>query len=86
MPTAMATWSASAFPHHREMDREELLLRRVDANTYHQVQDLDVACEGDCVVVTGRSRTYYVKQLATQAVLTAAPDVRIANEIVVVAG
>jgi hypothetical protein len=68
------------------MDRDEALLRQIDAKTYHQVQDLVVASEGDCVVVTGRSRTYYVKQLATQAVLSAAPDIKFANEIVVVAG
>jgi len=68
------------------MDRDEALLRQIDAKTYRQVQDLVVASDGDCVVVTGRSRTYYVKQLATHAVLSAAPDDRIANEIVVVAG
>ena len=86
MPTAPALRRAGVPSQTHRMDRDEVLLQQIDAKTYHQVQDLDVACEGDCVVVTGRSRTYYVKQLATQALQSSSPDIRIANEIVVVAG
>lgn len=85
MATAPAMRSAGV-SHQHQMERQELLLRRVDAGTYRQIQDLDVACVGNRVVVTGRSRTFYVKQLATQAVFTAAPGVKIANEIDVVSG
>ena len=80
MPTAPALRRAGV-SHAYQMDRNETLLRQIDAKTHHQILDLDVATDGDSVIVTGRSRTYYVKQLATQAVLTSADEVNVVNDI-----
>lgn len=83
MHAAPALRRAGVTSHSHQLDRDETLARRIDAKTYHQILDLDVASEGDSVVVKGRSRTYYVKQLATQAVASTDPQARIINEIVV---
>ena len=67
------------------MDREKALFRHINAETHRQVKDLEIECMADRVIVTGRSRSYYVKQMATQAVFAAAPGAKLDNEIVVVA-
>lgn len=85
MPSAPAIRRAGARRNHSEMDRENALFHRIDAETYRQVKDLEIECSDDRVIVTGCSRSYYVKQLATQAVFSAAPGVKLDNEIVVVA-
>ena len=59
------------------------LFRRVQSQTARQVQDLRIDYDGSQVTVTGRSRTYYIKQLVTQAILDAVPAIRLANEIAV---
>ncbi len=57
------------------------LHRLVNCQTQLQVSDLAIRqCDG-MLVVTGRSPTYYVKQLVTQAILGRFPSVRLANEI-----
>lgn len=86
MTQALAVRRADTPHESRECERKIHLARRVNATTYHQIQNLEVECEADRVVLTGRSRTYYMKQLATQAILTAAPEAKLHNEIVVVAG
>ncbi len=63
---------------------EVKLTSHVQELTNRQIRDLQICCRGNQVIVTGISRTYYVKQLATQAVLTALPQVQLANEITVV--
>ena len=65
----------------RQRRPKEDLLRRIVSKTHYQVRDLDVDCDGGCVTVTGSSRTYYVKQLVTQAVLDGDPHIRLENEI-----
>ena len=60
------------------------LVRVVDRQTQRQVEGLAIQLRGGELVVTGRSRTYYVKQLVTQALQKSAPSVRFANEICVV--
>ena len=59
----------------------EDLVREIDSRTNRQVRDLDIACIGSRLRVTGRSGSYYVKQLVTQAVLTAAPSLSLDNAI-----
>lgn len=45
------------------------------------VKDLQVElCNGE-LTLTGRCRTYYIKQVAQQAAMAAAPDWRVLNEI-----
>jgi len=65
---------------------QEELACCVESKTYRQIQDLKIDCHGSSVKVTGRSRTYYLKQLATQAILTTAPAAKLENAIRVCAG
>ncbi len=60
--------------------REELV-REIESRTSRQVRDLEIACLGSRIRVTGRSGSYYVKQLVTHAVSTAAPHVPLENAI-----
>ena len=62
--------------------REELI-RCVESKTYQQIEDLDIQCRGSRVRVSGRSSTYYVKQLVTHAILTSIPAAKLENDICV---
>jgi hypothetical protein len=55
----------------------------VNRETQQQVQDLSIRHRDGGLIVTGLSRTYYVKQLVTQAILVSVPAVRLVNEICV---
>ncbi len=55
----------------------------VNRETQLQVQDLSIRHRDGGLIVTGRSRTYYAKQLVTQAILVSVPAVRLLNEICV---
>jgi hypothetical protein len=57
------------------------LTRRIDNKTFRQVRDLNVVHDAGRVVLRGRSESYYVKQLATHAVLDLMPGVAIDNSI-----
>jgi hypothetical protein len=65
---------------------EEVLLRQVESSTQRRVQDLRIRRNGPRVEVTGRSRTYYAKQLVTQAILNSIPTIELDNEITVCSG
>jgi hypothetical protein len=57
------------------------LIRFVHRQTLQQVRDLAIHQREGRLVVTGRSATYYAKQLVTQAILSAAPAAQLVNEI-----
>jgi hypothetical protein len=57
------------------------LIRFVHRQTQQQIRELAIHHRDGRIVVTGRADTYYAKQLVTQAILTAAPAVRLFNEI-----
>jgi hypothetical protein len=57
------------------------LIDFVHRETQQQVRDLVIRRRDDGLVVTGRSTTYYVKQLVTQAILVSIPAVRLLNDI-----
>ena len=57
------------------------LIEQVQTLTHFQVRDLEVTCYGQGVRVTGVSQTYYVKQLATQAVLEELSSETLTNAI-----
>jgi hypothetical protein len=59
------------------------LIDFVNRETQQQVRDLSIRQRDGGLIVTGRSRTYYVKQLVTQAILVSIPAVRLMNEICV---
>ena len=61
----------------------EDLRRRVDACTYRQIRNLSINLRGELVTITGSSNSYYIKQLATGAILSAMPAVSLQNEILV---
>lgn len=61
----------------------EQLVRTIEARTGRQVRNLQVHCRGRSVRVTGLSRSYYVKQLVTHAILSAVPLAVLENDITV---
>lgn len=63
---------------------ESELTRRIDTLTFRQVRDLNIAQKADRVVLHGCAKSYYVKQLATHAVLDLIPGVSVENSISVV--
>jgi len=66
------------------LDQESELTRRIDTLTYRQIKDLQVLHNAGRVTVIGRSRNYYTKQLASQAVLDLIPGAVVQNAIDVV--
>ena len=62
--------------------RDELI-RRVNLSTYRQVENLEIDFHGARVRVSGRSQTYYVKQLVTQAILSSIPSAELENNVLV---
>ena len=66
-----------------ELTVEQELERSVEARTYRQIRELQVICYGKQVRVHGLSNTYYLKQLATQAIRALAPDADVDNLIAV---
>ncbi len=60
------------------------LIGQIRNATNRQVSQLDVHLVSDGVAVTGVSRSYYVKQLVTKAVLDSLPGICLRNEIQVV--
>lgn len=79
----MALYGTAALAERHLSPAAEDLLRLVDARTQWQIHDLDIDCEGSRVIVTGRCRTWYLKQLVTHAVRSAEPEADLWNEIVV---
>ncbi|MES2792677.1 MAG: hypothetical protein V4719_23900 [Planctomycetota bacterium] len=63
---------------------ENELARRIDTLTFRQVRDLNISQNADRVILHGRVKSYYVKQLATHAVLELIPGAAIENSISVV--
>ena len=53
----------------------------VQLRTNGMIRDLSVDFVGGAIVLTGRTATYYNKQLATHAVLSTVQDVVLTNDI-----
>ena len=56
----------------------------VARKTFSSVQSLKVSTEHDCVTLNGLCESYYIKQLAQQAVLDMTSDEEIVNNIDVI--
>ena len=69
----------NAFAPDRTQELE--LTSRIESQTFRQVQDLRVRFDANRIVLDGRSASYYVKQLATHAVLNLMPGAAIENRI-----
>ena len=57
--------------------------RRVLQRTHRSIQDLTVDMVDESIVISGRTNTFYVKQLATQAAQEVIADGSLSNEITV---
>lgn len=57
------------------------LTHQINAKTYRQVANLNVVRQEERIIVRGQSQSYYVKQLATHAVLDLFPNMNIENAI-----
>jgi len=79
-------------PNEIKPIQEDLLLneyaskvtRIITKNTYAGVQSLKVVLEPHRVTLTGFCESYYIKQLAQQAIMDVVIDVEIVNDIVVI--
>jgi hypothetical protein len=81
---ALANFPVSVSEFHAPIRNQDLeLTHRIDAKTFRQVQDLHVVRNENRIVLRGHSQSYYVKQLATHAVLNLFPGVVIENAIAV---
>lgn len=60
---------------------EEIIERRIQTMTFHQVRNLRIVRTDEKVIVIGQCSTYYVKQLVTQAVIDLLPEVNLCNEL-----
>lgn len=67
----------AAFPCVAELERT------VQTRTDRRVKDLRISAQNGNVTVTGRSATYYVKQLVTHAIFAVAPNAKLDNRIIV---
>jgi hypothetical protein len=65
-------------PRHRI---EELVEREVRQRTSGRIRGLQVRVVNGQVVITGRTSTYYAKQLVTHAALEAAEELGVCNEV-----
>ena len=77
----MLLFGSTAVLESETLARREDLLECVRARTQGLVEDLDVDCQGDLVVVTGGCNSPAVKQLVTRAIRAAEPHIRLQNEI-----
>lgn len=87
--------SAVAVPSHAVRSRshsrcqevgpcpEAELRRCIEDKTYRQIRGLEVELRGDGVTVSGTSHSYYLKQLVTQAVRAAFPELKLRNLVTV---
>ena len=94
MQTAVRRKKKPKHHHRNEIKhlRDDLLLSEyaskmmniVAANTYAGVQSLKVDLKSSHITLTGFCESYYVKQLAQQAIMDMVIDMEIVNEIVVI--
>jgi hypothetical protein len=80
MPTATLT---ATLPGREDSSNLSELVRFVHSQTQQQVSNLSIHHREGRLVVTGQSRTYYIKQLVTQAILMSLPAVHLVNDICV---
>lgn len=59
----------------------ECIERAIQTRTGGRVQDLRIKVEERSVVVSGKTSSYYNKQLVTQAVRCANPEMAVKNDV-----
>ena len=60
------------------------IMKVVATNTYSGVQSLKVDLKSNRITITGFCESYYIKQLAQQAIMDMVIDMEIVNNIVVI--
>jgi len=71
-----------SIPDHRDLGL--LIEAHITRLACGRIRDLHVACSEGRVMLQGRSRTYYAKQLAQQAALDVTPGVSLIVNLIVV--
>lgn len=66
--------------HHSDQLAERVE-RVVQAKTGGRIRGLRVRVDEGCIVVSGKTSTYYNKQLATHAIRGAVDDMSVQNEV-----
>lgn len=80
----MVSLTSSTSRSDGQRGKTDELTRVLGAHLRHHIADLTVeSSDKKCITVTGRSKTYHGKQLATHALFTAVPGVEVRNHIVV---
>lgn len=69
--------------HGRTADSASTVAAKIQARTHGQVRELHVEMVDDEVVINGRARTYYAKQLAQHSAMDCLCGRAIVNRIVV---
>jgi len=64
-------------------DFASTIMKVVAINTFNGIHSLKVDLEPNRVTVTGFCESYYIKQLAQQAIMNMVIDIEIINDIVV---
>lgn len=67
--------------HFASAELASQIERIVRSRAGSQIEQLRVEVDGDTVVLTGVARSYYAKQLATQAAMHEVPECEISNSI-----
>lgn len=83
-PASMNHFSSVALMEESEVTTTSHLCelaRRIDTLTQRQIRNLTVVHDTHKVILNGCSRSYYVKQLASQAVNDLMPGVAVQNSI-----
>jgi len=60
------------------------MMKIVSINTYNGIHSLKVDLDPNRIMLTGYCESYYIKQLAQQAVMDMVIDMEIVNDIVVI--
>ncbi len=84
MESIMSEWN----PNLTMLPEQELLLlqleKQIAERTDGRIRDLRVEAHGDGIVLSGRTTTYYMKQLASQIAMDAQSSVALQNSIEVI--
>jgi hypothetical protein len=77
----VALFDSPVAPKNVDRNADVELTHQINAKTYRQVANLNVVRHEERIIVRGQSQSYYVKQLATHAVLDLFPNMNIENAI-----
>lgn len=64
-----------------QFDLIEQIEQAIHARTGGRIRGLQILVNEGCLVVTGRTSTYYNKQLATHAIRDTVDDMSVQNEV-----